>query len=112
MRLLIGLLSHRAPCESSPSGSGPSSVASRAADALGGLARNSHRANQNAIRDAGGIEQLVALLYEQPIGEAATKADQWPTDKRIREVDQSPDGHIWLLEDGADARLLKLAPKK
>ena len=74
VRLLIGLLSHRAPCESSPSGSGPSSVASRAADALGGLARNSHRANQNAIRDAGGIEQLVALLYEQPIGEAATKA--------------------------------------
>jgi hypothetical protein len=27
-----------------------------------------------AIRDAGGIEQLVALLHEQPIGEAATKA--------------------------------------
>ena len=74
VRPLIGLLSHRAPCESSPSGSGPSSAASRAADALGGLARNTHRVNQIAIRDAGGIEQLVALLHEQPIGEAATKA--------------------------------------
>eukprot|EP00900_Chrysochromulina_parva_P006685 jgi/Chrpa1/16017/Chrysochromulina_OHIO_Genome00024756-RA len=74
VRPLIGLLSHRAPCESSPSGSGPSSAASRAADALGGLARNTHRVNQMAIRDAGGIEQLVALLHEQPIGEAATKA--------------------------------------
>ena len=29
-----------------------------AADALGGLARNTHRANQIAIRDAGGIERL------------------------------------------------------
>ena len=53
-----------------------------------------------------------ALVRVDLNGEAATKANQWPTDKRIREVDQSPDGHIWLLEDGADARLLKLAPKK
>jgi glucose/arabinose dehydrogenase len=29
---------------------------------------------------------------------------------RIREVEQGPDGAIWLLEDGANARLLKLTP--
>ncbi len=30
---------------------------------------------------------------------------------RIREVEQGPDGAIWLLEDGANARLLKLTPR-
>jgi glucose/arabinose dehydrogenase len=28
--------------------------------------------------------------------------------QRIREVEQGPDGAIWLLEDGGNARLLKL----
>jgi len=31
--------------------------------------------------------------------------------KRIREVEQGPDGAVWLLEDGANARLLKLTPR-
>jgi aldose sugar dehydrogenase len=30
---------------------------------------------------------------------------------RIREVEQGPDGAIWLLEDGEDGRLMKLTPK-
>ena len=54
---------------------GPASnAASRAADALGGLARNTHRANQVEIREQQGIEKLVWLLQADPIGEAATKA--------------------------------------
>ena len=31
--------------------------------------------------------------------------------KRIREIEQGPDGAIWLLEDKAGGRLLKLTPK-
>jgi aldose sugar dehydrogenase len=41
--------------------------------------------------------------------------DQWEMGARIREVEQGPDGAIWLLEDGArgsQGRLLKLTPKK
>ncbi len=30
---------------------------------------------------------------------------------RIREVEQGPDGSIWLLEDGSGGRLLELQPK-
>jgi len=30
---------------------------------------------------------------------------------RIREVEQGPDGSIWLLEDGDGGRLLELKPK-
>lgn len=47
-------------------------------------------------------------------GKKAEKADQWDMDgQRIREVEQGPDGAIWLLEDGqrgSRGRLLKLTP--
>jgi glucose/arabinose dehydrogenase len=48
-------------------------------------------------------------------GMNASKADQWGMGARIREVEQGPDGAIWVLEDGDDGsqgRLLKLTPKK
>jgi glucose/arabinose dehydrogenase len=56
-----------------------------------------------------------ALVRVKLDGENATKADQWNMDARIREVEQGPDGAIWLLEDeraGSQGRLLKLTPKK
>ena len=56
-----------------------------------------------------------ALVRVKLDGENATKADQWDMGARIREVEQGPDGAIWLLEDGyrgSEGRLLKLTPKK
>lgn len=56
-----------------------------------------------------------ALVRVKLDGENAIKADQWNMDARIREVEQGPDGAIWLLEDeraGSQGRLLKLTPKK
>lgn len=44
-------------------------------------------------------------------GTNARKGDQWDMGARIREVEQGPDGAIWLLEDGgqgSQGRLLKL----
>ena len=38
------------------------------------------------------------------------EAARYPMGQRIREVEQGPDGALWLLEDGSDARLLKLTP--
>lgn len=52
-----------------------------------------------------------ALIRVDLDGEAARKADEWPMEMRIREVEQGPDGAIWLLEDGEDGRLLKMTPK-
>jgi aldose sugar dehydrogenase len=52
-----------------------------------------------------------ALIRVQVNGENANKADQWSMGTRIREVEQDPDGAIWLLEDGPKGRLLKLTPK-
>jgi glucose/arabinose dehydrogenase len=52
-----------------------------------------------------------ALVRVALNGENARKADRWDMDQRIREVEQGPDGALWLLEDGPSARLLKLTPR-
>lgn len=41
-------------------------------------------------------------------GDKATKAERWPMNARIREVEQGPGGEVYLLEDSG--RLLKLTP--
>ena len=43
-------------------------------------------------------------------GQDARKGDQWPMGARIRDVDQGPDGAIWLIEDGgkSQGRLIRL----
>lgn len=43
-------------------------------------------------------------------GEQATAVDDWDMGERVREVEQAPDGAIWVLEDGAGGRLLELRP--
>lgn len=40
-------------------------------------------------------------------GNAANKGDQWELDQRIREVEEAPDGAIWLLTD--DGKVLRLS---
>lgn len=45
-------------------------------------------------------------------GETAREVARHPMDKRIREIEQAPDGAIWLLEDGKDARMLRLSKPK
>ncbi|WP_157217711.1 PQQ-dependent sugar dehydrogenase [Flavisphingomonas formosensis] len=52
-----------------------------------------------------------ALIRVHLDGTRASKGDQWDMGRRIREVEQGPDGAIWLLEDGSGGRLLKLTPK-
>lgn len=51
-----------------------------------------------------------ALIRVDIDGTEAIRADQWEMGERIREVEQGPDGSIWLLEDGPSGRLLKLTP--
>ncbi len=54
-----------------------------------------------------------ALVRVTLDGDNASKADQWGMGARIREVEQGPDGALWLLEDGgqgSQGRLLKLTP--
>lgn len=52
-----------------------------------------------------------ALVRVEIDGDKAREVERFDMGQRIREVEQGPDGAIYLLEDGADARLLKLTPK-
>lgn len=52
-------------------------------------------------------EALVRIEFD---GAGAREAARYPMDQRIREVEQGPEGDVWLLEDGEGGRLLKLSP--
>ena len=52
-----------------------------------------------------------ALVVVEIIGDSAREATRYDMGERIREVEQGPDGAVWLLEDGDNARLLKLTPR-
>ncbi|KTT47067.1 glucose dehydrogenase [Pseudomonas oryzihabitans] len=44
-------------------------------------------------------------------GEEAREVERYAMGTRIRDVEEGPNGSLWLLEDGANARLLELQPK-
>ena len=51
-----------------------------------------------------------ALVRVAIDGTSAREAQRFDMDARIREVEQGPDGALWVLEDGPEGRLLKLTP--
>lgn len=51
-----------------------------------------------------------ALVRVDLDGTNAAEAERFRWGKRIREVEQGPDGAIWVLEDRSGGRLLKLGP--
>jgi glucose/arabinose dehydrogenase len=56
-----------------------------------------------------------ALIHVDIDGTNAREAHRWGMGRRIREVEQHPDGSIYLLEDqddGVGGRLLRLAPRR
>lgn len=54
-----------------------------------------------------------ALIRVDTKGTEAAKGDQWAMEGRIRGVRESPDGAIWVLEDGVTGgRLWKMTPAK
>jgi glucose/arabinose dehydrogenase len=50
------------------------------------------------------------LIRVEVDGDTAKETQRFNMGERIREIEQGPDGAVWLLEDGDDARLLKLIP--
>ncbi len=51
-----------------------------------------------------------ALVRVEFDGGNAREAARYDMGRRIREVEQGPDGDLWLLEDSENARLLRLTP--
>jgi glucose/arabinose dehydrogenase len=51
-----------------------------------------------------------ALIHVRIRGDSAEKAGRWDFGERLRGIAQGPDGAVYILEDGSDAKLLKLTP--
>ena len=58
----------------------------------------------------GGL-QAQGLVRVRVTGSSASEVGRIALGRRIREVEQGPDGTIWVLEDGAGGRLLRLTPQ-
>ena len=41
----------------------------------------------------------------------AKTAERWNMGKRIRDVEEGPDGSLWMLEDAAEGALIHVTPK-
>ncbi len=51
-----------------------------------------------------------ALIHVDLEGDTAKEAERFKWGERIREVEQGPEGALYVLEDGSGGRLLKLTP--
>lgn len=60
---------------------------------------------------AGGLSGQTLVRIELD-GSSAREAERFAMGARIRGVTQGPDGALWVIEDGADARLIRLAPRE
>lgn len=54
-------------------------------------------------------EAIIRVSFE---GDQAKEAERYPMGARIRELEQGPDGALWVLEDGVGGKLLKLTAAK
>ncbi|APG63015.1 dehydrogenase [Sphingorhabdus lutea] len=53
-----------------------------------------------------GAQSLIRIKLN---GKKAEKGEQWNMEMRVREVENGPDGAIWILEDGG--KMIRLTPK-
>jgi glucose/arabinose dehydrogenase len=53
-----------------------------------------------------------ALIRVALKGDTAEEAERFKWGERIREVEQGPEGALYVLEDGSGGRLLKLTPSR
>ena len=60
---------------------------------------------------AGGLSGQTLVRIELD-GDTAREAERFAMGARIRGVTQGPDGALWVIEDGADGRLIRLAPRE
>jgi len=42
----------------------------------------------------------------------ATPAERWDVGFRVRDVEQGPDGALWMIEDATEGKLVKVTKKK
>jgi len=54
-------------------------------------------------------EAIVRVTFDGKGG--ATAVQRWSIGKRIRDIEEAPDGSLWMLEDAKPGGLFHLTPK-
>jgi glucose/arabinose dehydrogenase len=65
--------------------------------------------NGNGFIGGMGTQSLNRIIFDGRGG--AQTAERWAVGKRIRDVEQGPDGSLWLLEDASVGALIHVTPK-
>jgi glucose/arabinose dehydrogenase len=64
--------------------------------------------NGSALISGLGSKSLSRIIIQ---GAAATSAERWTVDHRMRDVEVAPDGALWMLEDANPGGLFRVTPK-
>jgi len=54
-------------------------------------------------------QALLRIAFDGKGG--ATAVERWDIGKRVRDIEEAPDGSLWMLEDARDGGLFHLLPK-
>ncbi|MBI3408934.1 MAG: PQQ-dependent sugar dehydrogenase, partial [Planctomycetes bacterium] len=65
--------------------------------------------NGNGFIGGMGTTSLNRIIFDGKGG--AKTAERWNVGKRIRDVEQAPDGSLWMLEDANPGALIHVTPK-
>jgi glucose/arabinose dehydrogenase len=65
--------------------------------------------NGNALISGLATEAIVRVTFDDKGG--ATAVQRWSVGKRVRDIEEAPDGSLWMLEDANPGGLFHLTPK-
>jgi glucose/arabinose dehydrogenase len=65
--------------------------------------------NGSALISGLATEAIVRITFDDKGG--ATAAQRWSIGKRVRDIEEAPDGSLWMLEDAESGGLFHLTPK-
>ena len=65
--------------------------------------------NDNALISGLATMSIVRVTFDGKGG--ATAAQRWSIGKRVRDIEEAPDGSLWMLEDSTSGGLFHLTPK-
>ena len=65
--------------------------------------------NGSALLSGLSTKAIVRITFDGKGG--ATAAGRWNVGKRVRDIEEAPDGSLWMLEDASPGGLFRLTPK-
>ena len=72
---------------------------------------NGVRDNLQTAQSKRGRRQLFGLNYLRPLILPYSVVQRWDVGKRVRDIEEAPDGPLWMVEDAKPDGLYRLAPK-